>query len=130
MTFLGLSVEGSRGDRGKVIIYFGIPAGRELVAGGDLLACLAEGAEVCLRNNLDDGGEGYLFFRNSPSGLVTMIGGHGWQSEWKPTDECAVLSAVAELADFNRGGHWSTQGSSARRKTQAEPGTMPECNGV
>jgi hypothetical protein len=69
-----------------------------------------------LRNDLDEGHEGCTLFRHSASGLETMIGGHGWSSNWKPTDEAGVLSDVAELADLNRGGHWSSQGSLDRRK--------------
>jgi hypothetical protein len=120
MTFVGLSLEDSRDAGGHVITYFAIPAGRESAAAGDLLGCLAAGWEVCLRNDLDEGGEGCTFFRRSPSGLVTMTSGHGWQGEWRPLDEAGVLAAVVELAGLNRGGHWSTRGSISRSKSPAE----------
>lgn len=116
MTFLALSVEGSRDAGSHVTTYFGIPPGLEDVAGQDLLRCLADGFEVCLRNDLDEGHEGCTLFRRAPSGLETMVRGHGWSSKWKPTDEADVLSAVAELVEFNRGGHWSIQGSLDRYK--------------
>ena len=71
MMFRGIVVEGSHEAGGPIITYFAIPSGREEVAGSDLLACLAEGAEVCLRNDLDEdeGGEGCTFFRRSSAGL-------------------------------------------------------------
>jgi hypothetical protein len=120
MAFLGLSLEGERDAGGQFITYFAIPAGRESAAGDDLLVCLADGAEVCLHNDLDEeGGEGCTFFRRVGSSLVTMVGGHGWQGDWKATDEAGVRTAVAELADLNRGGHWSTQGSIIRSKRRA-----------
>ena len=113
MTFLGLSVEGTRDAGSHVITYIAIPAGKEEAAGQDLIACLTEGYEVCLRNDLDEGLEGCTVFRRSTSGLETMIFGHGWSSKWKPTDEVGVLLAVTELAELNRGGH---QASLDRRK--------------
>src|SRR5262245_41278315 len=94
LTFLGLSVEGTRDAGGHITIDFAIPAGQEAAAGRDLLACLADGFEVWLRNDLDEGCEGCTLFRRTPSGLATMVGGHGWSGEWQPTDEAAVLSAV------------------------------------
>lgn len=117
MTFLGLTVEGCRDAGSHVITYFAIPPGKEEAAGCDLLVSLADGFEVLLRNDLDEEGhEGCTLFRRSPSGLETMVGGHGWSNTWKPTDEASFLSAVVELAKFNRGGHWSTQASLDRRK--------------
>jgi hypothetical protein len=62
MTFLGLTIDGSRDAGGHIITLCAIPAGRESAAGRDLLACLADGAEVCLSNDLDDGGEGCTLF--------------------------------------------------------------------
>jgi hypothetical protein len=129
MTCLGLTIEGSRDAGGHFITYFAIPAGRESAAGHDLLACLADGAEVCLSNDLDEGREGCTLFCRSAMGLVTKVAGHGWQSEWKPTDEAGVLSAVAELADLNRGGHWRTQGSIIRSKRHAAPDASPDRDG-
>lgn len=79
-----------------------------------------------MRNDLDEGGEGCTLFRRSLSGLVTKVGGHGWQGAWKTTDEAGVLSAVADLAEFNRGGHWSTQGSITRGKRRAEEGAAAD----
>lgn len=107
VTVHGLSLEGYRNDT----TYFGIPPGKEDAAARDLLTAIASGFEVCLRNDLDEGREGCTFFRRSTSGLETMTGGHHWQSKWKPTDQRAVVTAVAELAHLNRGGHWSAQGS-------------------
>lgn len=116
MTFDHLIVEGGRDAGNRVLTYFAIPPGQEEDAGHDLLRCLADGFEVSLRNDLDEGGEGCTVFRGSPSGLETMRFGHGWSSNWEPTDETSFLSSVAELATFNRGGHWDTQGSLERRK--------------
>ena len=113
MAFSGLSVEGDNNDYEEEI-YFAIPAGKEAAAGRDLVACIAAGFEVSLRNDLDEGSEGCTFFKQSSAGILTMIGGHGWSGEWKPTDEAGVLSAVDQLADFNRGGHWGTRGSLSR----------------
>jgi hypothetical protein len=115
MAFLGLSLEGTRDDGICLITNFAIPLGRESEAGRELLACLADGVEVCLRNDADEGGEGCTIYRRSPSGLVTMCGGHGCQSDWKPTNEAGVLVAVAELAAHNRGG-LGAQGSLVRYK--------------
>ncbi len=119
MVFLGISLEGDRETGGCSITCFAIPPGHESAAGRDLLACLADGVEVCLRNDLDEGGEGCTLFRRSPSGLVTKVGGHGWQSEWVPTDEASVLASVAELAVLNRGRHWGEQGMLTRAKSHA-----------
>jgi hypothetical protein len=116
MKFFGLSEEGSRDAGGHIITYFGIPVGQEEAAGRDLLACLTDGFEVSLCNDLDEGLEGTTQFMLLPSGLVTKVGGHGWSSQWKPTDEAGFLSAVTELANLNRGGDWSRQGSLSRSK--------------
>ncbi|HEX9045743.1 MAG TPA: hypothetical protein VF988_01840 [Verrucomicrobiae bacterium] len=107
--FSALTVEYSE-NRGR-IISFSIPEGKEADSGLELLACLADGFEVWLNNDLDEGDEGCAIFKRSASGFVTMIGGHGWSGKWEPIDQEGVLSAVFELAKFNRGGHWSTQGS-------------------
>jgi hypothetical protein len=116
MTFSGLSVESHGKGGGRVVTHFAIPVGKEAASGQDVLACLAAGFEVCLRNDLDEGGEGCTLFKRSASGLLTKVAGHGWgwSSEWKPIDEAGVLAAVARLADLNRGGHWSAQGSLSR----------------
>jgi hypothetical protein len=116
MTFDALIIEGGRDAGSHVLTYFAIPAGKEGAAGRDLLRCLADGFEISLRNDLDEGLEVCTVFRSSPSGLETLTFGHGWSSKWKSTDETSFLSSVAELAAFNRGGHWSTQGSLDRRK--------------
>ena len=103
MTFVGLSL-GEQHDRGGAIVMsFGILPGLESEAGLDVLAYLADGLEVALENDLDEGHEGVTSFRRTRSGLVTQIGGHGWQSGWKPTDDAGVLATVIELAVLNRG---------------------------
>jgi hypothetical protein len=112
MTFRGLSLGGEHDCGGCVVVAFGIPTGLEREAGLDVLACLADGLEVSLRNDLDEGGEGSTSFRRTPTGLVRLVGGHGWQSGWKPTDEAGVLASVTELAEHNR----SNQGSLIRQK--------------
>jgi hypothetical protein len=109
MKFDGLVVE-CRREGSVFCTYFAIPPGREEAAGRDLLRCLADGMEVWLRNDLDEGGEGATLFRCSRSGLETMFGGHGWSSSWTATDEAGVCAAVRDLAVFNRGGHWAAQG--------------------
>jgi len=106
-----LLFEGERDAGGAIRTYFGIVARHEQEAGVQLLGYLHDGAEVCLRNDLDEGGEGCTYFRKTPTGISTMTGGHGWQSEWKPVGDQAVIVAVAELANLNRGGHWSRQGT-------------------
>ena len=45
-----------------------------------MLACLADGLEVCLGNDSDEGSEGMTSFRRIQAGLVIQVGGHGWQS--------------------------------------------------
>ena len=116
MTFDGLKAEGERDAGGSLDTYFGIPAGRETAAARDLLACLAEEAEVWLRNDRDEGGEGFTSFRRTPAGLSTQVSGHGWQGDWRLIDEAGFAAAVMELAPGNRGGHWSTQGKVVRYK--------------
>lgn len=119
VAFVGLSPEGGRDAGGQFITYFGIPVGRELDAGHDVVACLIGGAEVSLGNSLDEGHEGTTSFRRVGSGLETKVGGHGWQGDWKPIDEAGILVSVAALAPLNRGGHWSKQVSVARSKRPA-----------
>lgn len=112
MTVRGLSLGGEYDSGGCTAIAFGIPKGSEREAGLDVLACLADGLEVSLRNDLDEGGEGSTSFRRTPTGLVKRVEGHGWQSGWKPTDEGDVLASVTDLAEHNR----SNQGSLIRQK--------------
>jgi hypothetical protein len=111
MEFTGLAVEGSREAGGQSITYFAIPAGQESAAARELVACLDDGFEVCLRNDLDESGEGYTLFRKAPTGLVTRVGGHGWSGEWQAIDQAGLQVSIAALAPHNRGGHWSAQGS-------------------
>lgn len=101
---------------GSVVMGFGIVPGRERGAGAELLAHLRRGAEVMLRNDLDEGHEGCTFFRRVRWGYETKTGGHGWQSGWGPTDEAGVLAAVAELADLNRGHNERDRGAVRRDK--------------
>jgi hypothetical protein len=90
-------------DTGAAIVTeFGIAPAREREAGARLLDHLRRGAEVWLRNDLDEGGEGCTQFRHGPGGYWTAVFGHGWTGRWKPTDEAGVLTAVAELAELNR----------------------------
>src|SRR5262249_24498982 len=112
MTLRGLSLGGERDCGGCIVVSFGIPTGLERGAGLYVLACLGGGVGVSLRNDLDEGGEGSTSFRRTPTGLVKLVGGHGWQSGWKPTDEAGVLASVMELAEHNR----SNQGSLIRQK--------------
>jgi hypothetical protein len=119
MTFDGLMVEGRREAGSRLITHFAFRPGQEEAAGRELLACFADGAEVGLRNDPDEGGEGLSTFRCSTSGLVSMINGHGWQSAWKPIDESGFLRAVAGLACHNRGGPFG-QGSIIRDTGPAE----------
>lgn len=102
--FESILIEERRDAGSRQTIYFAIPSGRESAAGSELLTCLADGAEVSLRNDLDEGGEGFSSFCRSSSGNFTRVGGHGWQNEWKPIDEAAFLTAVVEMACHNRGG--------------------------
>jgi hypothetical protein len=116
VTFEGLAVEDERDAGGSFITYFAIPPGREAAVARDLLACLNAGAEVCLRNDRDEGGEGTTTFRRTPAGLSAKEDGHGWQGDWRPVDEAGFAAAVAELAPNNRSGHWAKQGSLVRHK--------------
>lgn len=95
-------------------ISFSIPVGHEATAAQELHACLNAGFEVQLRNDLDEGLEGYSLFRRTPSGLEFKVGGHGWSGSWKPLDEASFTATIAELAPHNRGGHWSLLGSLSR----------------
>lgn len=114
MSFAALVTEGTRFDGTHFITYFAIPVGHDSDAGREILRCLSDGFEVSLSNDLDEGGEGCTIFRTSSAGLLVMTGGHGWQSKWKPIEPSGVLSAVADLAHLNRGGHPSRQGSMSR----------------
>jgi hypothetical protein len=120
MKFVALREVGSLNTGGYIKIYFGIPVGREEAAGRELLACLAEGFEVCLCNDLDEGHEGLTEFQLLPSGLMTRNGGHGWSGQWKPVDEAGFLAKVAELANLNRGENEGRQGSLRRWKLKGE----------
>lgn len=116
MTFLGITAEDKRDAGKQFITYFGIPAGQEQAAGQDILNSLNEGCEIILKNDLDEGREGCTSLRRLSTGLEARVGGHGWQGEWKPINQEDVLVVVTALAKFNRGGHWSRQGSIARAK--------------
>ena len=98
MELPGLVLGGDHDTGGYIVTTFAIAPGREEQAGRDVLACLAAGLEVALPNDLDEGGEGSTSFRRTGAGLVRRIGGHGWQSGWRPVSESDVLAAVAELA--------------------------------
>lgn len=126
MTFGSLLIEGERDVGGSLITYFAIPPGREAEVARDLLACLSDGVEVSLRNDLDEGREGVTFFRRTAAGLSSKVGGRGWQGDWEVIDEVQLASAVAELAAHNRGGHWSAQGALIRHKRYAELGATPD----
>jgi hypothetical protein len=115
MEFTGLTLEDERDTGGSLTTHFAVPPGRESEAAHDLLACLAAGAEIKLRNDLDEGGEGITFFRRTPAGLSSKVGGHGWQGQWQPIDEAEFVAAVMELAPHNRGGSQG-QGSLVRYK--------------
>jgi hypothetical protein len=115
MTFGGLSLEGERDAGSCFITYFAILPGREAEAARDLLACLADGIEVCLCNDLDGGGEGLTSFCHTPTGLSSMVGGHGWQGSWRPIDEVGFAAAILDLAAHNRGGQCA-RGSLVRYK--------------
>ena len=65
----GLLILGDRDDGCNLVTDFSIPVGREAAAGHDLLTFLADGCEICLKNDLDEGGEGCTFFRKSSSGV-------------------------------------------------------------
>jgi hypothetical protein len=98
MELPGLVLGGDRDTGGSIITGFAIAPGRETQAGRDVLACLAAGMEVTLPNDLDEGGEGSTSFRRAEVGFVKQVGGHGWQSGWRPATEADVLAAVVELA--------------------------------
>ncbi|WP_020470440.1 hypothetical protein [Zavarzinella formosa] len=104
MNFRGLKLAGIQDTSAARITRFAIPAGREREAGQDILACLADGATLCLRNESDEGNEGVTFICPTRSGMVTKESGHGWQGDWEPTDAAGVMALVAKLAPRNRGG--------------------------
>lgn len=110
----------TRDTRGWLVTYFGITPGLEPEAGAQLLEHLHGGAEIWLHNDLDQGGESCTQFRHGADGYATAVFGHGWSSEWKGTDERAVLAAVTELARLNRATHAGDRGSINRPK--ARPG--------
>lgn len=114
MKFHGITLKGQRDAGGCIVTYFTIRRGQEAAAGRDLLACLAKGAEVGLRNDLDEGHEGCTFFRRRRAGIVAISGGHGWQGNWKSIDDDEFLAAVARLAPHNRRGQ---PGMICRRKS-------------
>jgi hypothetical protein len=110
--FSGLSIEGHRNiGGGRLLTYFAIPIGKEAAAASDILSCLAEGFEVMLNNDLDEGNEGYTQLRMSPFGLEIMTGGHGWSSNWKHIEEAEASAVVKDLAHLNRGGHRKARAS-------------------
>lgn len=112
LKFSGLSIEEQRNTGGgRLVTYFGVPAGNENLAITDILSCLAKGFVVKLSNDLDEGLEGLTMLRMTPSGFEMMIGGHGWSSKWKQTDEAEIVKIVKDLAPLNRGGHSNAQGS-------------------
>jgi hypothetical protein len=98
MELPGLVLGSDHDTGGYIVTGFAIAPGREEQAGRDVLACLAAGLEFALPNDLDEGGEGSTSFRRTGSGLVRLVGGHGWQSGWRPVGESDVLAAVSELA--------------------------------
>jgi hypothetical protein len=115
MKFTGISIEEHRNiGGGRIETYFTMPAGKESLAASDILLCLAEGHEIMLSNDLDDGEgyEGCTFIRRSSSGGLEMkTGGHGWSSDWKPANEVEVTTTVKELAHRNRHGGRGNRGS-------------------
>jgi hypothetical protein len=105
-------------DTGAAIVTeFAIARGLEREAGLQLFEHIRRGVEVWLRNDLDDGGEGCTQFRYGVGGFQTAVFGHGWSSKWTGTDKNAILSAVVELADHNRGVHGADRGQLIREKT-------------
>jgi hypothetical protein len=114
----GLLLEPERDTGAAWVTPFGIVAGHEQQAGIQLLNYLRDGAEVWLRNDLDEGAEGCTCFRVATAGILTMVFGHGWTGEWKATDEQTVLSTVVGLADLNRGDPMG-RGSIIRSKSRS-----------
>jgi hypothetical protein len=108
----------TRDTGGSLVTYFGIASGLEHEAGDEILEHLRAGAEIWLRNDLDQGGEGCTQFRHGGEGYATAVFGHGWSSEWKPTDERGVVAAVIELAHLNRATHAGDRGSINRPKSR------------
>jgi hypothetical protein len=108
----------TRDTGGNMVIEFGITPGFEREAAGQLVEHMRRGAEVWLRNDLDEGGEGCTQFRYSAGGYVTAVFGHGWSNRWKPIEEQKVRTAIVELADLNRATHaWADRGSIHYPKT-------------
>jgi hypothetical protein len=104
-------------DTGAAIVTeFAIARGLEHEAGLQLFEHIRRGVEVWLRNDLDDGGEGCTLFRYGVGGFQTRVFGHRWTSKWTGTDKNAILSAVVELADVNRGVHEADRGQLIREK--------------
>ena len=101
-------------DCGPFLIEsFAILPGGETTAAKYLLEALSD-AELTLMNGEDEGGEGCTSIRWDENGFESRSGGHGWQGEWMRISLDQARSRVIELADFNRGGHWSRQGSVTR----------------
>jgi hypothetical protein len=109
----------TRDAGGWLVTYFGITSGLEREAGSQLLEHLRGGAEVWLRNDLDQGGESCTQFRHGEEGYATAVFGHGWSSEWKETDERGVLAAAIGLARLNRATHAGDRGSINRPKARS-----------
>lgn len=109
----------TRDTGGWLVTYFGIATGLEHEAGAQLLEHLRGGAEVWLRNDLDQGGESCTQFRHGTEGYAMAMFGHGWSSEWKGIDERGVLAAVIELARLNRATHAGDRGSINRPKVRS-----------
>lgn len=105
-----------RRGRDVIISEFGITEARENEAAILLLKYLRRGAEVSLRNDLDEGLEGTTSFAYALFGYRMMEGGHDWQSSWKRCTREDFRKAVVDLAHLNRGQHWSDRGSIIRRR--------------
>jgi hypothetical protein len=110
----GLAFVGRHDDDSRTITSFRIEEGREQAAATSLIRLVNQGYEVSLRNDLDEGLEGCTDFRKSAAGYEKLIGGHGWQSGWKPVDEADVLSEIVSLAPLTRDPH--AGGSLVQRK--------------
>lgn len=114
MTSLGLTFSRVHDTGGAIITGFMILEGQEQPGAESLLQFVDQGYELSLRNDLDEGGEGSTGFRRGAAGYERLIGGHGWQSGWKPVGRQELLSEVAALAAFTRPPH--PTGSLVRRK--------------
>lgn len=111
-----LQIEDHQDTGASSLSWFSIPAGQEQPAAQALLQCLAEGAEVSLCNEGDEGNEGTTRIRRSVDGLEMRVVGHGWTGSWTPIDENGFVEVVLKLSALNRGGHWSRQGRISKRK--------------